>query len=210
MPKTKDAFALRDIIEESHDKNFSTVFDKLLGGDLIDVLCIDEDEDGGSPEDFELALIILGNFEKRCEVLSKIVANHISRLQIYSEKIFNILVADQFNKEAKLKGERVQSLLVSYREIHKQLKIYIPKKQQFARKEWEQFILNFKRGFGDRLKQARQKHNIKMDDVAKALNMTRVGYSYYENGTREPPLATIRLLAEIFGVSTDWLFGLKK
>lgn len=47
-------------------------------------------------------------------------------------------------------------------------------------------------------------------DVARALGMTQPTYSRYEKGDREPDLSTLRILASYFGVTTDWLLGLRE
>lgn len=43
--------------------------------------------------------------------------------------------------------------------------------------------------------------------VADKVNVARVTYTAYENGTKSPPLETVNKIAELFGVSTDYLMG---
>ena len=47
-------------------------------------------------------------------------------------------------------------------------------------------------------------------EVADNLNTSRSNITKYENGTLEPNIETIGMLAEIYNVSTDWLFGIIK
>lgn len=47
-------------------------------------------------------------------------------------------------------------------------------------------------------------------DIAKALGMTQPTYSRYEKGIHEPDLKTLRLIATYFGVTTDWLLGMRE
>lgn len=52
----------------------------------------------------------------------------------------------------------------------------------------------------------RKLHNLKQEDVAKMLNMSKVSYSYKENGKREFSLSEAKTLADYFGVTIDSLF----
>lgn len=64
-------------------------------------------------------------------------------------------------------------------------------------------------GFQSRLKKLRLNKKLTQQDVANMLGITRQAYGYYESETskREPDLATVNRLAEIFDVSTDYLLG---
>lgn len=52
----------------------------------------------------------------------------------------------------------------------------------------------------------RKLHNLKQEDVAKMLNMSKVSYSYKETGKQEFRLSEAKALAEYFGVTIDSLF----
>lgn len=43
--------------------------------------------------------------------------------------------------------------------------------------------------------------------VANIIGVARVTYTAYENGTKQPPLETVNKLADLFGVTTDYLQG---
>ena len=58
--------------------------------------------------------------------------------------------------------------------------------------------------FSERLKQTR----IKQGEFAKKLNISASSISLYENGDREPSLATLKTISETLNVSTDYLLGL--
>ena len=45
--------------------------------------------------------------------------------------------------------------------------------------------------------------------VSDVLCISRTNITKYENGTLEPNIETIGKLAELYNVSTDWLFGIK-
>ena len=61
--------------------------------------------------------------------------------------------------------------------------------------------------FGQRLKSIREKKNLSRKDVAEKLGLTVAGYGNYENGKREPKIEILKKIAEVFGVSIDYLIG---
>ena len=68
----------------------------------------------------------------------------------------------------------------------------------------------FKECFANNLKRARENSKMTQQEVADKLNTSRTNITKYELGTLEPNLETIGLLAEMYNVSTDWLFGIIK
>ena len=68
----------------------------------------------------------------------------------------------------------------------------------------------FKENFTINLKRARKSAKMTQQQVADHLNTSRSNITKYEIGTLEPNIETIGLLAELYDVSTDWLFGIKK
>ncbi len=57
------------------------------------------------------------------------------------------------------------------------------------------------------LKELRKNKGVTQKDVADAIGVSQVAYSYYELGKREPPFETLKTLADYFGVSVDVLLG---
>ena len=58
-----------------------------------------------------------------------------------------------------------------------------------------------------RIEELRKKMGLSQEDLAKKLNMTQQRISSYEKGKREPDLETLKLFADFFHVSTDYLIG---
>lgn len=58
-----------------------------------------------------------------------------------------------------------------------------------------------------RIEELRKKMGLSQEDLAKKLNMTQQRISAYEKGKREPDLETLKLFADFFNVSTDYLLG---
>lgn len=57
------------------------------------------------------------------------------------------------------------------------------------------------------LKQLRTSKKMLQKDVAALLGIDRTTYAKYESGASEPNYETLLKLAEIFGVSTDYILG---
>ena len=58
-----------------------------------------------------------------------------------------------------------------------------------------------------RLKDLREDNELKQDDVARILNITRQQYSLYELGKRTLPIDLLMKLAEFYDTSTDYIIG---
>lgn len=64
--------------------------------------------------------------------------------------------------------------------------------------------------FAEKLKRIRLKMNLTQKDVAEILGITRTAYANYEQGLREPDLATVRKLCAALNISADELLDIKK
>ena len=62
--------------------------------------------------------------------------------------------------------------------------------------------------FAQRLKELRVQHNFSQQYMAEKLHIKQQSYSRYELATGEPSLETLREIALLFNVSTDYLIGL--
>ncbi|WP_276532491.1 helix-turn-helix domain-containing protein [Cytobacillus horneckiae] len=43
--------------------------------------------------------------------------------------------------------------------------------------------------------------------IASLIGVARTTYTAYENGTKQPPMETVNKIADVFGVTTDYLYG---
>ena len=57
------------------------------------------------------------------------------------------------------------------------------------------------------LKDIRTKRNLTQQQVADKIGCSAIVYSRYENGLRQPSIETLLRLADIFGVTVDYLLG---
>ncbi len=61
--------------------------------------------------------------------------------------------------------------------------------------------------FRIRLKELRLEKNISQIEIAKLLNMSKMAISHWEKGNSEPSIEQLKILANFFDVSIDYLVG---
>ena len=66
-----------------------------------------------------------------------------------------------------------------------------------------------KKTFGERLKELRHEKGVGQVELAEKIGVSKGIISLWENGLREPTLSDLLSLAEYFGVTLDYLAGLK-
>lgn len=59
------------------------------------------------------------------------------------------------------------------------------------------------------LRELREDHDMTQGDVAKVLGTTQQVYSRYECGINEMPIRHLLTLCRFYGVSSDYILGLK-
>ena len=67
----------------------------------------------------------------------------------------------------------------------------------------------YRRRFGERLKQAREKAGLSRKDLGDATRITANGFGLYETGKRDVSIVTLIRLARTLKVTSDWLIGLE-
>lgn len=65
----------------------------------------------------------------------------------------------------------------------------------------------YKENFSPRIKKARIDAGYTQQQVADETKITRTNITKFENGTLEPSLESLGLLAQFYNVSIDWLLG---
>ena len=61
--------------------------------------------------------------------------------------------------------------------------------------------------YSERMKLLRTEQHYSQQKVASLLGIALRSYQYYERGQREPMVSVIIALANLYGVSTDYLLG---
>ena len=67
-----------------------------------------------------------------------------------------------------------------------------------------------KETFGERITRLRKEKQLTQSQVAAILQVSSKTISHYENDTREPSLATLVQMSELFRVDIDYLLGVEK
>ncbi len=62
---------------------------------------------------------------------------------------------------------------------------------------------------GERLKELREERGLTQRQCAELLGIHSVTYLHYEKDQRQPPLQLLADIAAFYGVSVDYLLGLK-
>ena len=59
-----------------------------------------------------------------------------------------------------------------------------------------------------RLKELRESMNLRQHNLAEVLDITKQQYSLYETGVRELPVHHLKVLAQFYNISTDYILEL--
>lgn len=59
----------------------------------------------------------------------------------------------------------------------------------------------------DRIRELREDHDLRQQDIARLLQTTQQVYSRYEQGTNEIPVRHLITLARYYQVSVDYILG---
>lgn len=62
-------------------------------------------------------------------------------------------------------------------------------------------------GFGERLKALLEERDMSQVELSRLLHLGKSTISQYIGGTRNPDITTLKAVAEVFSVSTDFLLG---
>lgn len=60
------------------------------------------------------------------------------------------------------------------------------------------------------MRKIRLERKCSQEDIAEALDITQQQYSRYETGQNEIPVRHVITLCRFYGISADWLLGLKE
>ena len=60
----------------------------------------------------------------------------------------------------------------------------------------------------ERIRNLREDHDLKQEDIARLLHCTQACYSHYETGKRDIPTEVLIQLACLYHTSTDYILGL--
>lgn len=216
MPKTRDAFAFRDVIRgielneranvlaknrckkskelyEIYEKAGDLLFNKFVSKDSK----LDEVDRIGNIEqlirkcdlDLVRADFLLERLKAHDKRLRKVMSRHDSVDTIFSRAF-----------ELQSKYEVVKEQLLFFIVTIRELKLYNSEVLRTA----------FNEELGVRLRLARRRKGYSQKEISEKLGIPKSTYSNYELGRREIPPLLIYRLVDILKVSTDYLLGIKK
>lgn len=64
--------------------------------------------------------------------------------------------------------------------------------------------------YHNRMREVREDRDLKQEDVAEQLKITRQQYQLYESGKRKLPIDKLKLFCKTYGVSADYILDLPK
>lgn len=183
MPKTRNAFALKNFDEERilQRRYFNDCGKKpnFTDSEIVQSLMVN---DSDSIDEME-------------EKLSKIKALHTRLLQ------FNALIKRHIQRKGKACIEEITAQM-SISELETKLReTYYSTEKTIQSK--------YRKIFTERLKQYRKAAGLTQKELGELVQVSPMGMSYYARGEREMPLHTLARISKILDISADELLGIK-
>ena len=214
MPKTRDAFALQYFKEiflnrTEYSTDFQTFFDfetkKLTYAD---------DHNGATQEYYRTKKTVefieefIGRRIKNIEKLDK--AEKIREQLRAVERLLNHISKHikRLKTTATIKEQIKEKLISEYAQISNSVNWYALNLYDYYKAALNQAAKEFSKQFGIRLRIARHLKDISQAELSSELGIAQITLSRYENGIFDPPLYTVKRLAELLNVSTDYLLGI--
>lgn len=213
MPKTIDAFALREfdekrILQRPFFRNFHFDADK-TDEEILQSLSL---SDNDSLSELEQKYDMLKSLRGRLGKFDVWIERHLERLNHYGreikKKIDEVIPADAESLRKKL--VRVQVLIFHYSfdilGASNLGNIYL--NVGLTENEADLNLENrYQKRFSARLQQARRNAKKTQQQVGDEIGLSQSGFALYERGKREPSITSLIRLAKTLNVSTDWLIG---
>ena len=219
--KTRDAFAFRDFDKGKilQRKFFANLFSNAEACIISAVLTSDAEFLSAIITEYDIEYFYdlrrnelerLAQYKGYLYQYLDLFPRHIIRLERYSKTLADKIASSDENLEARRNQyRRVQFLLEEYKndcravmKLRDKAKIVL---EDFGKSSRE----FFRKKFGKRLTQTRRDRGVTRAEMATELNLSVAAYQHYENGTREPNLITLALIAKTLSTSTDYLLGIE-
>lgn len=186
MPKTKDAFALRDfdatkILQRRYFKQFN--LPNKTDEEILKILTADDDV-----ESMEKNLSTLKALAKRCETFNFKIRRHIARrIKLFdgAEKYLDYPTADW------AVNDLMKKLSLGYYELETKIE-----------KQYRERIT-------ERLRYYRLKAGLTQKELAELVQVSPMGMSHYARGERDLPTHTLIRISKVLNVTADKLLGLQ-
>ena len=223
MPKTRDAFALRELWQRFvTGENFMTGEEFFLTvKDFSDYFNESRKATPSADYDFSQSFLrvdcALGalcqyslpktlskDYDEAERTREELRGNErlIKRIERHCRRL------DKLSKFEVKNKSRLEKLESRYQEISDVITDYQSALLNHFPTVIAQVSKEFSRDFGKRLRRARRFKDISQDEISRDIALSQITISGYERGTREPTLYTLSRLAKKLGVSADYLLGL--
>lgn len=231
MPKTKDAFALKDfdetrILQRQFFKDFNFDIDK-TDAEILQSLEFDFNPYGNT-ENRERFLEFLGKLNSRVGEYQEHIKRHSKRLIKYARGVERKITVDPTADIESLRNrhKRAEQLSIIYNGIRVnfdsgevELVGYNRKiddsVELLSQKIFDVYFrvdgiakMQYREVFAERLKQARKMTGLTQARFAPKIGLTKNGYALYETARRDPSIPTLIRIAKELKISADWLLGL--
>ena len=218
MPKTRDAFALREYPELfNHKLKWEEIYelDKEEFLNLMDKAeyfyskgFVLKDDTGDFTDGFFEGQRFLEHCRRRALFISDGINRHLKRLNQLLAFVAIKLAEGDAPEQLKKIPLRGKKLIACYEYADALSFIMFDRFKEEVDLDFKLFKKNTQQQFSKRLLSARKKTNYTGSDLSKFLGITNKSYSQYETGKAEPTLAGLRILSKKLNVSVDWLLGL--
>lgn len=209
MPKTKDAFAMRDfdgkrILQRPYFRQFGfadesdeKILSSLTATDSDDVTTLERKNQW------------LNDIHKRLVSLHALIMRHANgRLTYYRRAVQKKFAPDSLSCQSKIGRE--QSLMTDYvLGFSMAVMDLMPPVETLWLDSEQRLQAAYRRRFGERLKAAREAAGLSRKELGDAINISPNGFGLYETGKRDVNTAALIRLTRKLKVSADWLIGLE-
>lgn len=206
--KTRDAFAFRGfdgkrILQRPYFRQFG--FSDASDEEILATLKTSDADELASLEEKNQRL---NDVFKLLDKLRLKVINHSNkRLDAYRQALKKKIDADAAaDSLLQSRYDREQKLAVSYilqiQQAIADLMIAVQNLWQASEKALQAV---YRRQFGERLRQARERAGLSRKDLSAACNISVNAINYYENGVREPSLTSLKRFSRTLKTSIDLL-----
>lgn len=232
MPKTKDAFALRDfdttrILQRDWFFRYEQALNKKLTFDIPadtndnDVLeklrsNIVRELKNNQYSKAQLAWLRLKYIAKAIEVYFDRLVRHTERLKKYNQQLedyfFTEIAKDNLHSALSFTTKQMKKKLL----LDENFDVILRAVGELTKKFFScltsmtyELKGQYRANFSSRLKQARKDAGFTQAVFANRIGINQSSYAQYENGGREPSLDRLVKIAKVLNCSTDWLLGLE-
>lgn len=200
MPKTKDAFALRNFDKE---KILSQLFNGYAGYTNEEIIKLLRQR--FEVEQPEAAIRCLSNLLPETHAYQTRLTKHVDKLLRYATLLIEKYDVDE---TVQTKVRRAKNLSNRYAQIAcavRKLQEAIYSNITEIEGDSETFL---RRRFATRLRKARAEAGLTQQQLADKIQMSQGGYTQYELARRDPSIPTLIKLSRILNQPSDWLLGL--